>query len=138
MHHARDLGAFCREVARVLRPGGTFVGAREHVITHAADLAAFQAAHPLHRLYGGERAYRLVDYLGALRAAPLAVTLVLNPLASDVNAFPGTLASARAALARRLGLPWPALLPLRGLRLAGALLQAPGRLYTFVARRPGG
>jgi len=136
MHHARDLGAFCREAARVLRPGGTFVGAREHVISWPADLPAFLAAHPLHRLYGGESAHLLREYRGALRAAGLERVRALNPLATDVNLFPETRERCRAALARRLRLPWPGLLPLGALPLLGALVRTPGRLYTFVARRP--
>lgn len=30
LHHARDLRAFCREVARVLKPGGTVIATRGH------------------------------------------------------------------------------------------------------------
>jgi SAM-dependent methyltransferase len=56
LHHARDLGDLCREARRVLRPGGTLVAIREHVISRAADLPRFLEQHPLHRLYGGEHA----------------------------------------------------------------------------------
>ena len=31
LHHTRDLELACREMFRVLRPGGIFVAAREHV-----------------------------------------------------------------------------------------------------------
>ena len=36
----------------ILKPGGTFIATREHVISKKEDLAVFQASHPLHRLYG--------------------------------------------------------------------------------------
>ena len=33
LHHARDLGQLCRQIGRVLKPGGVFVATREHVIS---------------------------------------------------------------------------------------------------------
>jgi SAM-dependent methyltransferase len=137
LHHARDLRRLCAEIGRVLRPGGVVVAAREHVVSRPADLAAFQAAHPLHRLYGGEHAYLRAEYEGALGAAGITLTAVLNPFESDVNLFPGTVEETRRALARRLHLP-AALVPRAALALAGALDRTPGRLYTFVGRRADG
>lgn len=134
MHHARDLTAFCREVRRVLRPNGVFVGAREHVISRKVDLPIFLAAHPLHRHYGGESAYLLGEYTAALRSAGLKLDRVLGPWASDVNLFPETQSALRARLAARLRIPaW--LLPLWILSIAGSYLKTPGRLYTFVCSR---
>ena len=57
LHHTRDLNDACREMYRVLNPGGLFLGVREHVISREADLARFLEQHPLHRLYGGEHAF---------------------------------------------------------------------------------
>lgn len=132
MHHARDLGALCREAARVLRPGGRFVGAREHVVSSPEQLGAFLEAHPLHRHYGGEHAFRLGDYLQALRGAGLRLVRLLNPFASDVNLFPDTRAALRQRLADRSRLPaW--LVPGVALSALGSLQRSPGRLYTFVA-----
>lgn len=133
LHHA-DLDAVCREVARVLRPGGSFVAIREHVLSREADRPAFLAAHPLHRHFGGENAHVLSRYLDALRGASLEVVRVLNPMESDVNLFPATTADVKAKLSRRLGWPWPAAVPDAALRLAGALDRTPGRLYSFVCR----
>jgi ubiquinone/menaquinone biosynthesis C-methylase UbiE len=48
VHNATDPNALCREVFRMLRPGGGFIAARERVISHLEDLPAFLAAHPLH------------------------------------------------------------------------------------------
>ncbi len=135
LHHARDLGQLCREVARVLRPGGTLAATREHVLSRREDLQAFLDAHPLHHLYGGENAYLVSEYTRAIEDAGIRLTHVLNTYASDVNLFPETTATVKAALARRLGLPSPRLVPDLALRVLGALSNAPGRPYTFVGRR---
>jgi SAM-dependent methyltransferase len=133
MHHARDLAALCREASRVLAPGGTFIGAREHVVSSHAQLEQFLDAHPLHRHYGGEHAYRLGDYLAAIAGAGLRIREVLNPLASDINLFPDSRQGLRVRLARALHLPHPGLIPDVALRFLGSLQRQPGRLYTFVA-----
>ena len=136
LHHAADLEALCREVARVLRPGGRFVATREHVISREADLQAFLDIHPLHRHYGGECAYTLDTYTAAIRAAGLQVEAVLNPWASDVNLYPETRFSLKRRLCRRLGWPLPALVPDALLAFLGGYLRVPGRLYTFVSEKP--
>jgi SAM-dependent methyltransferase len=148
LHHAADLRALCREVARVLRPGGTLLAAREHVISKPADLPAFLAAHPLHRLYGGENAYTLAQYRGALEAAGLRVDACVGAFESVVNYAPYTLATLRDAIGERLrrlpagGVAAAVLLSdaafPRVLRIANALDRRPGRLYTFVCRRAAG
>src|SRR5436190_1620153 len=48
LHHTRDLGQACKEFYRVLKPGGIFIAAREHVLTREADLGQFLEKHPLH------------------------------------------------------------------------------------------
>lgn len=137
LHHARDLGALCREVARVLRPGGTFLAMREHVVSTHAEIAAFQAGHPLHHLYGGEYAYLQSEYEGAITGAGLRLARRLNPLESDVNLFPATMADIKKSWARKLRLPFFApLIPDAALRWYGAYGTAPGRLYSFVAVKP--
>jgi 2-polyprenyl-3-methyl-5-hydroxy-6-metoxy-1,4-benzoquinol methylase len=136
LHHARDLRQLCREVARVLVPDGLLIATREHVITRSEDLQAFLDGHPLHRLYGGEHAYRLDEYLGALSAAGLRMQQVLNPLESNINSYPQSLADIKRRWARKLRLPSPALIPDALLKWVGAHSQTPGRLYTFVGRKP--
>ena len=138
LHHARDLQQLCREIARVLRPGGLLLAAREHVISKAGDLQAFLDGHPLHRLYGGEHAYRVPEYLGAIRGAGLDVEQVFNSYASDINLYPLTRIGIKQQWARRLRLPIAALIPDAALGWAGARASAPGRLFTFVARKAGG
>ena len=136
LHHARNLEQFCAELFRVLRPGGTFIATREHVVDNDADLAAFLATHPLHRFYGGENAFPLPRYVQALQAAGFALTHVLSPYESDINIYPTTVADVRRQLARRWHLPSPRLVPLWLLRHRSRRLTDPGRLYTFVGRRP--
>jgi ubiquinone/menaquinone biosynthesis C-methylase UbiE len=41
LHHANDLRQLCREVFRVLRPGGMFFAEREHVIEKREHLRTF-------------------------------------------------------------------------------------------------
>ncbi|MBR0744636.1 class I SAM-dependent methyltransferase [Bradyrhizobium japonicum] len=143
LHHTRDLNAACREMFRVLRPGGVFLGLREHVISREEDLARFLEQHPLHRLYGGECAYPLSSYHAALEKAGFSRIEILTPLASAINLFPYTRESLRAAIVDRLSRRTPAR-PLfelllgrrRGfdylLSLAGRFDNRPGRLYSFV------
>ena len=135
LHHAKDLGQLCREMARVLKPGGRFVATREHVITSAQDLPAFLDSHPLHRLYGGEHAYVLAEYLSAIRQAGIHVDEVLNPYQSDINTYPESLPDIKRRWARRLHWPLPGLIPNALLSWAGARKQTPGRLFTFVGSK---
>lgn len=134
LHHARDLPAFLRQVARVLKPGGVMVATREHVISRPEDLPDFLAQHPLHHLYGGEHAFLLTDYHAAIIGAGLTLCASLNPLESDINLFPMTREQHRILLARRLHLPaW--LVGDWTMRRAGARMSFPGRLYSFVAAK---
>lgn len=131
LHHARDLTKLCADTARVLKRGGRFIATREHVISRKSDLAKFQENHSLHRLYGGENAYLLQEYVHAIRSAGITLEAVLNPLQSDINLFPETRMSRKVRLASRLKLPaW--LVPDAALDLLGAWDDTPGRLYTFV------
>jgi len=147
LHHARDLGQLCREIARVVRPGGTVLAVREHVISKPADLPKFLAAHPLHHLYGGENAYLLEQYRGALEGAGLRIAKQLAPFESPINFAPYTRETLREELLRRAGrIPGGSAL-LRGLigsergldgflRLLARVDHRPGRLYSFVCTRP--
>ena len=138
LHHARDLRQLCREIGRVLKPGGTLLATREHVISRPADLPAFLAQHPLHRFYGGESAYLLVNYLEAIKGGGIQLSKILNPYASDINLFPETKDSFKQRLAKKLYWPWPRLIPDVILVLWGALSDAPGRLYTFLGKKSHG
>ncbi len=143
LHHARDLGQLCREVARVLRPGGVFLSLRDHVVSSDQQLQAFLQAHPLHRYYGGEHAYSRREYLRAIRKAGLTITTVLGSFDSVINYAPHTPASLRAGLARRVpagrllaaALEAPVIFH-AACRVMSMLDQRPGRLLSVVARRP--
>lgn len=136
LHHARDLPALCREVNRVLKPEGSFIATREHVISRKADLDVFLQAHPLHRLYGGECAYLLADYQAAIEGAGLKITKLLNPYASDINLFPDSQTELKRRMAKRLRLPSPTFVPGFVIDWLGHRLDQPGRHYTFIAKKP--
>lgn len=147
LHHARDLPQLCREIARVVRPGGTALAVREHVISSSADLPRFLAIHPLHHLYGGEHACLLAEYRSALTGAGLRIERELAPFDSPINYAPYTRESLRDELVRRAGrVPGGSAL-LRSLlaseraydallRLLSRIDRRPGRLYSFVCTRP--
>lgn len=134
LHHARDLDRLCAEISRVLKPGGVMVATREHVLSRRSDLETFLRQHPLHGLYGGENAFLLDEYEGAIRKAGLALVASLNPLQSDINLYPTTIEDHRARIARKLLLP-KSIVPDWLLGMIGQRMTDPGRLYTFVARR---
>lgn len=148
LHHTRDLGVACKEFFRVLRPGGLLLAVREHVLSRNEHLATFLEQHPLHRLYGGEHAFVLDAYLRALEGAGFCQIRVLTPLSSPINFAPRDTNAMRREVADRLtlGLPfvrsiargalanprvWGIMRP-----LLDRLDRRPGRLYSFVARKP--
>ena len=149
LHHTHDLAAASREFARVLRPGGRMLAVREHVISRYADKQAFLDAHPLHHLYGGENAFLLSEYRGALEQAGLHLQQVLDPFASPINFSPYKLDGLQQEVARRAGcfLPGTTGMLSRALavpqvwqlvrRVLSVLDNRPGRLYSFVAIKPG-
>ena len=135
LHHARDLKQLCREVARVLKPNGTLIATREHVLSRREDLQAFLDSHPLHHLYGGENAYLLNEYTSAITAAGITLIKVLNPLESDINLFPMSRQDYKAHLARRIFLATPSLIPDCVLSWAGRFQDIPGRIYSFLGKK---
>lgn len=146
LHHMHDLDRACAEMFRVLRPGGLLLAVREHVISRETDLSRFLAQHPLQHLYGGEHAYLLKRYIGALQGAGFSTIEILAPLESPINLFPHTIDTLRASVVDRLTRKLPAgplwraaLAPTSLFRLllaaAGRFDRRPGRLYSFICRK---
>ena len=135
LHHARDLTQLCRQVGRVLKPGGVFIATREHVLSHKKDLTEFLNKHPLHKLYGGENAYLLREYVEAISGSGITLEHTLNPMQSDINLFPETLLSTKQRWAKKIGLPIASILPDAALSLFGSFSSTPGRVYSFVGRK---
>lgn len=137
LHHARDLDALCREIYRVLKPGGTLLATREHVISRPEDLDTFLAGHPLHGLYGGECAYLLDRYRTAINASGIRLLRTLATYSSDINLYPVTVAGLKEKVDKKLYISLPEtvfrsfVIPLLNL-----LHSEPGRLYTFIGRKP--
>jgi len=151
MHHARNLRKMCLEIARVLRHGGMFVATREHVISKPEDLSVFLAGHPLHRLYGGENAFLLSEYLKAIEDAGLVIKSVLRPYESPINLFPITNAEwknqVQEMFSKRIGtfgarlflsdsMPWSKVIHSTFSRYKSYWSRTPGRLYSFVVMKP--
>ncbi len=140
LHHARSLPKLCAEIARLLRPGGQLVAIRDHVITGPDQLAAFHARHPLHQLYGGEHAYTLAEYRGAIADAGLTITREIRSLDSPINLAPMTPES----LALRVPLAGKAIAAVVGggrfwkvAPLLSRIDRRPGRLISYICRKPG-
>ncbi len=146
LHHAGDLKKLLSEVARVLRPGGTFLALREHVLSKETDLPEFLQRHPLHFLYGGEHAYTLAVYRAAITEVGLTIDRTLGSFDTVINFAPHTQDSLRAALIERAGqFGFGALLRVVlarpwcwrvFLKVLTHLDSRPGRLYSFVCYKP--
>lgn len=146
LHHTQNLQKVMQECSRVLRPGGVVLICREHVVDDEQQLAQFLSEHPIHQLAGGEHAYSLETYTDAISSAGLQLTKTLGPWDSIINAFPTVRSKEELnGLPERL-LAERSRLLLALLRLAPGFrvltwrhiraYRAPGRLYSFLARKP--
>jgi SAM-dependent methyltransferase len=145
LHHAQNLGEFCKEIARVLKPGGRVFAYRDHVISGPNQLQQFLDGHPLHNLYGGENAYTEGTYRNALVAAGLSVNRQWRQFRAPFNYAPKCAEDISLEVMSRL-LPTPlarklapvlgsrALFPLVGLALS-TIDRRPGRLVGFYAEK---
>lgn len=148
LHHTNDLRSACSEFFRVLKRGGSLLAIREHVVSRPEDLPKFFSSHPLHGLYGGENAFVLDHYVDVLLSAGFELRRVLAPFESPINYAPHTLNTLKDEIAARAGKHLPGATPIMSLALripgvwsvARSLMKRvdnrPGRLYSFVARRP--
>jgi ubiquinone/menaquinone biosynthesis C-methylase UbiE len=144
LHHTRDLSRVLRECHRVLKPGGTFLACREHVVDDATQLAVFLAAHPVHQLAGGENAYSLAEYVNAIQSSGMKLAKVIDPWESIINYFPGVRSQTelktlpRAFLEAKFGRFGNALGQLPGVsNLVWKRIRQPypGRMYSFLATK---
>ena len=145
LHHAHDLLELCQEVNRVLKPGGTFIAVRDHVISRKRDLPKFLEMHPLHKFYGGENAFLLKEYINALKGAGLKVDRVLKSFDSTINYSPMTLNDIQTKLRQTIHkLPGGkifAILLINSttlpviLHLLTIMDHRPGRPYSFICRK---
>jgi len=137
LHHARDLSALCRELFRVLKPGGMLLATREHVISRAKDIDTFLDRHPLHGLYGGENAYLRDEYCKAISDAGFRLTRIIATYESEINLYPVTFAELKKMFESRLSftIPEPFFKKLV-LPLLNLVHNEPGRLYTFIGWKP--
>lgn len=146
LHHANDLSRFCRELNRVLKPGGRLIATREHVISSSDQLQPFLDSHPLHHLYGEENAFTLATYSKALISAGFKLTHRIGPFDSPINYAPHTRKSLRLELIRRTAkYPGGGVVAQfvfaefwfdRILKLLSLLDRRPGRPFSFVADKP--
>jgi SAM-dependent methyltransferase len=146
LHHTRDLDAVAREAFRVLRPGGIYFICREHVVADDEELARFLESHAVHRLAGGEHAFRLDQYVRAIRGSGLRLRNVWGLYDTIINAFPVVRSTEELRDHRRTMLgptlaamgPWAERLPVTAwlVRRRLAPYTYPGAPHTFVAERP--
>ena len=145
IHHANDLNQMYRELSRVLKPGGTLIAFRDHVIDSESSLKKFQDNHPLHNLYGGENAFRISEYESAIAAANLTIVKKLNQFDSVINYAPRTAEDLKHSFAK-IGLLPPTRYLVRKillndylfpglLRIASRLNRRPGRLVSYICTK---
>jgi SAM-dependent methyltransferase len=142
LHHARDLPRMTAEIFRVLKPGGVLLAVREHVVdNYDRSLRQFLNSQVDHQLYGGENAFTLADYRSAFFAAGLKSIIELRPYDSPINMYPNDPTKLRdKILHSRPGLLLSAVMPAEFVAKIGLLhlktRKSPGRLYSFLLKRP--
>jgi SAM-dependent methyltransferase len=146
-HHAPDIERFARGLAYLLKPGGLMLTWRDHVISSANDLPAFFERHPLHHKYGGENAFTVAQYRGALERAGLRMVEQLGHFDDPMNYGPASpreifTSQASRKLPRAFAEPIGALLGSRAVfgMIAPAMValdRRPGRHVAFLTRKPG-
>ncbi|WP_456439182.1 class I SAM-dependent methyltransferase [Psychroserpens sp.] len=149
MHHANDLEAFVGECIRVLKPNGLFLTVRDHVVFSESDKTWFLKKHALQKYYGGENAYKPVEYKEAISNAGASLIKELKYYDSVINYFPQTeqsinclrekrLNKQKNKLRRKLGvisnlpLVWKIYQKISGYKLLNEE-NIPGRMYSYIA-----
>lgn len=91
LHHAHELDKFVSQTSKYLKSGGYYFSVRDHVIYNEKDKQLFLETHPLHKFYGGENAFTLEQYLGALNKSELEIISVMHHFDSVINFAPLTI-----------------------------------------------
>lgn len=148
LHHIEDLGGAMHEFYRVLRPGGIFLAAREHVVSSYGDLPAFFDSHALHHRYGGENAHQLAVYQNAIRQSGFILENTIGSLDSPINYGPQSTRDLNRRIAEQV-MPIALLRPVVAVildlpgagtmvrKMASRIDRRPGRHASFVARKKG-
>ena len=147
MHHVEDPFQVCREVERVLKPGGRFLVIKEHVANTDEELAEFLRIHPLNHLYGGEHAFPLKVYKKAILGAGFKGLKIYGHYDHPVSSAPAILTSSirgqlQNAVSRRFGDKIGNMVAHKDFMLhvyrrwLTWRCDIPGRLYSFYAEKP--
>ena len=90
LHHATNLDQMLRNVSRVLKPDGIFIATREHVVDDHLSLDIFLKNHALYEYSVKENAYKLDEYITAIRENGLITIKIIGPWESAINFYPST------------------------------------------------
>lgn len=141
LHHANNLSKMLIEISRVLKVNGLFIATREHVIdNYGAGLKKFLSQHPVHRLYGGENAFLLQDYINAIKNAGFQIVRILKPYESEINISAGSFDELRLdILQTRAGVLLKTIFRDKFVANLGIFIlrlrKEQGRLYSFIAKK---
>lgn len=102
LHHFTDLQQGLSECARVLKSDGLMLATREHVVSDENQLNEFLENHLLHRLHGGENAYKVEEYIRALKQAGFRRIRSFGPFDNVINHFPDSNATIENRLYKSL------------------------------------
>lgn len=146
LHHAFDLAAMVREVARVLKPAGVFMAVGEHTRPLLGRGGEFIDAHPAARYGANEQLFTVLEYRAACQAAGLTAIQLTYPLSPrqfvehlQRGAGRGVLRRLAAFLARHQvtgRVARPCFYRLWQIRMDH--FNRPGREVTFLARKRSG
>lgn len=135
LHHANNLGKFCKEIFRILKPGGLFLACREHVAANKNDLEKFLHTHILNKYTHNEYAYSLWEYKYALKEAGFRIKSIFGPWESLINIFPADTSVIKNRICKKLHLPVQEMIPdgiaVKIGRLYRNKVYFPGCLYSF-------
>lgn len=138
MHHAFNLPQFAKSMYRVVKKGKFLITIRDHVISNDQEKEKFLRLHPLHKYYGGENAFKLTEYTGALQDAGFIIKETLGPVDSIINLSPWSKERLKNILKDKFGsvLTLSPILNLGWYLNKLRLKKLPGRLYSILAQKP--